>query len=476
MIDTITGDGDIITIRKSETLEAAAAKMFTNKVSCLVVNNDEGKFFGLLTERDIVGAVVTILANLEEIRVEKAMTRKIISCSPQTPTNEALNIMKVNHIRHLPIFDKEVLVGIVSIRDLMGQKLQEERAAAEEVAMLSSCLKSIDFNEVAQIVSNEMPKLFQATKCVVVFHEEGLGTNEPLLVARNNCCCPEGCTDLLTEVLSLATDEHRFCDESMPAVCKAGGAEGSRLMISLNISGSEKNFSGKNKNLHGHLCMCGLGTGIASNKELTSHKANLTREILNAHLTNARLYHDAQVTSMTDALTGVGSRRFLEERLEAEYTRSKRHKHFLSVAILDLDRFKEINDVLGHGVGDEVLKKFTAYITKQKRKSDILARYGGDEFVIIMPETKANNALTLLERLRVSAHDIEIAKGMTMTFSCGVAEISAKESDCGAELIRRADLALFEAKDAGRDRVKVWDESMGLGASESEKQARLVST
>jgi diguanylate cyclase (GGDEF)-like protein len=427
MIENITGEGDIVTIRKNETLEAAAAKMLSNKVSCLVVNNDEGKFLGILTERDIVNAAASISSNLELITVEKTMTREIISCCLNTPTNEALSLMKENHIRHLPIVDQEVLVGIESIRDLMEKKLQEERTAAEEVAMLSSCLKSIDFNEVAQIVSNEMPKLFQAKQCLVVFHEKGLGSKEPLLAVGNNCCCSEECTNLLTEVLGNTKEEHGFSDDSIPEVCKERGAKGPRIVIPFNISGSEENIEGKKGSFHGHLCMCGLGAGIASNKELTFHKAKLTKEILNAHLTNARLYHDAQVTSMTDALTGAGSRRFLEARLEAEYARSRRHEHFLSVAILDLDRFKEINDALGHVFGDEVLKNFAAYITKQKRKSDILARYGGDEFVIIMPETKANDGLVLLERLQVSIHDRVIAKGQTVTFSCGLTELSADE-------------------------------------------------
>ncbi|HEC02308.1 MAG TPA: diguanylate cyclase, partial [Phycisphaerales bacterium] len=172
------------------------------------------------------------------------------------------------------------------------------------------------------------------------------------------------------------------------------------------------------------------------------------------------LYHQARLTSQTDALTGVGSRRLLEDKLEAECSRSKRYKCPFSVAIIDLDNFKTINDVLGHATGDEALKKLAECMKAEKRQPDTLARYGGDEFVILMPETKADNAVQLLERIRTKVYEIHVAEGVSMTISCGIARSLPDQDESFGDVIRRADLALYEAKSAGRNCVKTWDESM----------------
>ncbi|MHC4354251.1 MAG: diguanylate cyclase [Planctomycetota bacterium] len=171
------------------------------------------------------------------------------------------------------------------------------------------------------------------------------------------------------------------------------------------------------------------------------------------------------MTSQTDALTGIGSRRFLEDKLETECSRSKRYKCPFSVAIIDLDNFKTINDVLGHATGDEALKKLAACMKNEKRATDVLARYGGDEFVILMPETKADDAVTLLERIRSKVQQIHIAENISMTISCGIARSLPDQDDSFGEVIRRADLALYEAKSAGRNRVEVWDKSMSKALS-----------
>jgi diguanylate cyclase (GGDEF)-like protein/putative nucleotidyltransferase with HDIG domain len=130
------------------------------------------------------------------------------------------------------------------------------------------------------------------------------------------------------------------------------------------------------------------------------------------------------------------------------------------VAIIDLDNFKSINDVFGHATGDDALKKLAACMRDEKREPDILARYGGDEFVILMPETQADDAVQLLERIRARVQQIEVAENVSMTISCGIARSSPSRDDSSSEVIRRADLALYEAKSGGRNCVKVWDKTM----------------
>ena len=512
---------EIITISHNATIKAAAAKMFTNKVACLIVNNDNGDFIGVVTERDIVNRVVAPSMDIEKTTIEEIMTTQVISCSPNTPSSKVREIMTSHQIRHLPIVYNKVVVGIISTRDLMARQLLEDRAAAEEVAMLSTCLKSIDLNEVANIVTREVPKLFGAKKCVLFIHQNGstrqggayrsTTTKAYTLVSYNNCSCPKeslGQIENITQFFNKA--EFRY--ESIHCVCEKLGGQSPRLVIPLNISthrfspdsslppatsGGKTTWSKQNggggrgrpatasdlgatagsapKSAEtSYLCMCGLDASTATNKELTSYKAKLAREILNSHLTNAKLYQEARLTSLTDALTGVGSRKLLEDKLQTECARAKRYKCQFSIAFIDLDNFKTINDVLGHATGDDTLRKLAKYMKSQKRTPDVLARYGGDEFVILMPETNAEDAVTLLERIRNKVQEIKVVENLPMTISCGIAQSLSEATDSPRELIRRADLALYEAKSAGRNCVKVWDKTMSKALNDDDIETEKI--
>ena len=466
MYEVLERPSEIITINHNSSIKTAADMMFTNKVSCLIVNNDIGEFIGLVTERDIVSRVVASSMDIEKTTISQIMSTQIISCSPNTPSSEVREIMTVNKIRHLPIIDDGSVVGILSTRDLMARQLLEDRAAAEEVAMLSTCLKSIDLNEVAEIVTHEAPKLFQAEKCVLFIRREDSTSKHSSLIRYNNCSCPKKSLEQLIDIPQLS-DGAEFHYDDIPFVCEKLGAQSPRLVIPLNVSpnsftstSSNSGEGQKPNNGDCYLCMCSLADSIATNKELTSYKAKLAREILNSHLTNANLYQEARLTTLTDTLTLVGSRKLLEDKLQAEFARSQRYKRTFSLAIIDLDNFKTINDILGHGAGDEALKKLAECMKSQIRTTDILTRYGGDEFVILMPETKAASAVKLLERIRDKIQQIELTENLPMTISCGIAESLSEATDSSREVMRRADLALYEAKSAGRNCVKGWDKTM----------------
>jgi len=459
MGEIIGRPAEIITITQNATIQEAAGRMHTNKVGCLVVLDKQGALMGLVTERDIANRVAYSTNDLDKTVVAEIMAKQIVSCSPGTPTGKAREIMTANRIRHLPIVEDGVVVGILSARDLMGRQLQEDRAAAEEVAMLSNCLKSIDLNEVANIVTTEVPKLFQAKNCVLCFHKDESLEDDPYLVSYNRCLCPKGQLKRLKDIDG-SLKQGEFYYDDIPYSCKELGAAPPRLILPLKLHSLKDSCLNTSKSLSGYLCLCGLAPASAANRELISYKAKLAREILNSHLTNAKLYQEARLTSLTDALTSVGSRKLLENKLETEYARAKRYKRPFSVAIIDLDNFKTINDTLGHANGDIALKKLAECMKNQKRTPDILARYGGDEFVILLPETKAQDAFTLLERLRARVHDIKLDKSLSMTVSCGIAQSLPDTDDSSSEVMRRADLALYEAKSAGRDCTKVWNKNM----------------
>ncbi len=484
----------VIAINQNENIIKAAEKMQAEKISCLIVNDSEGKLVGLLTERDIAHCVALSSKVLDNTIVSQIMTARIVSCPPNTPTSKARELMTIHGIRHLPIVDNNTVVGIYSIRDLMQQQLLEDRAAAKEVAMLSACLKSIDLNEAAEIVTKEVPKIFQAKKCTICLFKDDNNMEIPSLSSLNECICPKDKLCCIAPIDSLIPEksiigeivhDENFTYDILPEPCEKAGAHGPRLVIPLTISESSGNNNhlcsssfllGKTINgimvdakektliqsdqMAGYLCMCGLHGKENINRELVSYKAKLTKEILTSHLTNASLYQRARLTSLSDALTGVGSRKLLEDRLQAEAARAKRYKRPFSVAIIDLDNFKTINDILGHATGDEALKKLAVCMKQQKRTPDVLARYGGDEFVILMPETKAEDALILMERIRAEVQKIYIAEKISMTISCGIAQDLPESNDSSSDVIRRADLALYEAKSAGRNCVKLWNKNM----------------
>jgi diguanylate cyclase (GGDEF)-like protein len=161
--------------------------------------------------------------------------------------------------------------------------------------------------------------------------------------------------------------------------------------------------------------------------------------------------------AMTDPLTGVYNRRFLDRRLEEELSRSSRQHLEFSLMMLDLDHFKIYNDLCGHLAGDRALAKIAALLKGAAREMDVVTRYGGEEFCILLPGTPAKEALLAAERVR-QALEIETFAGEELlplgrlTVSIGLATYPL-DSDTPAALIHAADLALYKAKSQGRNRI-----------------------
>lgn len=169
-------------------------------------------------------------------------------------------------------------------------------------------------------------------------------------------------------------------------------------------------------------------------------------------LRNALAYRDALLASRKDALTGVGNRAAFEEALAREVLLAQRSGQPLALLVLDLDHFKHINDLYGHPVGDSVLKETAACIRADLRATDLLFRYGGEEFVVLLGNTDKSGALGVAERIRQAIATHGFCQGnLLVTVSIGVAVLAAGE--CAGDLFARADAALYRAKAAGRNRV-----------------------
>lgn len=170
------------------------------------------------------------------------------------------------------------------------------------------------------------------------------------------------------------------------------------------------------------------------------------------------LYQKLQHLSNTDGLTGLYNHRFFHIRLEEEIARCRRTNKPVSLIIMDMDNFKEVNDRYGHQEGDRVLNFIAEVIKKGYRNSDVLARYGGDEFVAILPETDSSTALHIAKRIseKIKLTDI-LAPGnkIYLSMCIGISCMSPEDVVSSREIINRADTALYEAKKSGAGTIKV---------------------
>lgn len=168
------------------------------------------------------------------------------------------------------------------------------------------------------------------------------------------------------------------------------------------------------------------------------------------------LNSELEKVSRTDGLTGLFNRRYWQERYEREYRLSVRNKNTpSSLMILDIDHFKRVNDTHGHQAGDEVIRTLADLITETMRTTDIIGRYGGEEFVVFLPNTDLSNAKIVAERLRQKSENCPVVyEDITISFtiSVGLAEFSADYPSPMAWL-EEADQALYSAKNQGRNRV-----------------------
>lgn len=164
--------------------------------------------------------------------------------------------------------------------------------------------------------------------------------------------------------------------------------------------------------------------------------------------------------TQVDSLTGLFNRRAFEKKIHEEFERSKRYHNPLSVLILDIDNFKTINDTYGHHGGDAALVKISETFREKTRQTDFPSRYGGEEFVLVLPETDQENALQVASKIHEAIRSCAFgttARPYTLTVSIGVSSTSARLYSDWHEMVDNADQALYFAKNTGKDRVETWD-------------------
>lgn len=190
-------------------------------------------------------------------------------------------------------------------------------------------------------------------------------------------------------------------------------------------------------------------------------KQDLSPVVIERTARYATIRHDVEmrlkVRAQKDSLTGTFNRAHFMSLATTELTRAHRFKQHLSLVMLDIDHFKVVNDELGHQVGDQAINEVVACCRKTLRDSDVICRYGGDEFVILLPQTSINGAKALALRIHNDMHSLAIAVGnrlISITVSIGVACMDPLQNGSINELIETADKAMYRAKKQGRNRVE----------------------
>jgi diguanylate cyclase (GGDEF)-like protein len=186
--------------------------------------------------------------------------------------------------------------------------------------------------------------------------------------------------------------------------------------------------------------------------ELKNLNQSLEKKVSDRTLELAQKNKELELLSITDRLTGLYNRRYLDQKLTGELSRSKRAGQSFGIILMDVDHFKMINDTYGHQEGDHVLQEVGTILHKWTRKTDIVSRWGGEEFMVVCPDTDQTGVLKLAEELRkaMELYDFRISAGITASFGT----TSLHPGDTVEMMVARADTALYLAKEKGRNRVE----------------------
>lgn len=347
------------------------------------------------------------------------------------------------------------------------RKTEEARVRAEMVDILQEITDSLKPDEIYHILARRVARVLELSKCsmvlampgdelglVVTSYENPMLRNLEIRLARY----PEIQQALLTQRPVFVRDV--MTDPLYELVRLGWAQEGvqvtTRSAIALPFTLQD-----------GQLGVFFLRT-TDEDPALSEEDVEFATQVTNAAVSAIGKAHDLasalsdkalfEELARTDALTGCLNRRALFERLAREMERALRYRLTLNLLLLDIDKFKEVNDTLGHLAGDAILRQIGDLLKRECRSVDMVARYGGEEFVIVLPDTRPDGAFTFAERLRqrIAEYDFaEAGEPLYVTVSIGMASFPEEGVVRAEDLIERADQAMYRAKQEGRNRVRV---------------------
>lgn len=247
----------------------------------------------------------------------------------------------------------------------------------------------------------------------------------------------------------------------LPASVGTAMASGILYSVAVFLQGNAQEFAARAAIRDVYFLMFGvlapvLSADLRKERTVREEKEHLLDELRQAHEQLQEYAREKTRQAITDGLTGLYNHSYLMERLDGEIRRAERYGHQVSLAMLDLDWFKEYNDALGHPHGNLVVKQVAELIKANVRAVDVVARYGGDEFAVVLPETGTAEAMAIADRVRQMVFErgfrSEEDEGREITVSAGVATYPV-HGRTRTELIEKADRALYHVKRTGRNRV-----------------------
>jgi len=269
--------------------------------------------------------------------------------------------------------------------------------------------------------------------------------------------------NLILKCLDDYEDDDRLIKELNQIIEKEGKTAYSvifHVLTNLEIEPEEAMESWAEIIMHYKRLVSILGRKVSLRTALCDYFCSIRRSLKNPKVVEIQLFEKTVKASRFDNLTGLYNRQSFDETLEREINRAKRHEQELSILFFDLDDFKEVNDSFGHQTGDEVLKQVAKIVLDEKRSEDLAARYGGEEIVVIMPETGKVDSLVLGERIRQRVEEMRIdLNGHTvrLTISGGLASFPENATDAKS-LLKCADNALYRTKGSGKNGISFFSQ------------------
>jgi diguanylate cyclase (GGDEF)-like protein len=268
-------------------------------------------------------------------------------------------------------------------------------------------------------------------------------------------------TQLLDYFEQFANDDARLIEKLHDLIAQQGKGVYTyifQILTNLDLAPAEAEQHWKNIIVHSRDLSAAMGREVNLRTAVCDYFCSINKSLHNPKIIEIHLFEKAARSSTFDGLTGLLNRSAFDEILAREVSRAKRHDSNLTLLFLDLDDFKRINDTLGHMAGDEVLRKVAQLIMLEKRAEDIGARYGGEEIIVLLPETSKSDGWLIGERIRQSLEKTEIhyeGKNIKATLSGGLASYPIDAND-GLTLLKNADKAMYRAKSFGKNNISFY--------------------
>ena len=370
------------------------------------------------------------------------------------------NAIKTFHFREEKERTEQEIRQYVRELELTNARIKSMHLAAEKIAYLAQGLRKLDLDEVFDLIINELPVVFEAKYASLFLLND---QNNSLEMVRSNYL-KENYTKLLDvddhtpmmvalrqNKIIVLSDIQKASYDFLHKKCLGGSC----IIIPFIIGGDSTSgdIMGNTEEVKGVLNM---GNIVAmETEEVVKYSASLIQNILGINIQNARLYQKTQRLALIDGLTGLYNKDIFLEFLRKECDLSERDGSEFFLSVIDVDDFKAINDTHGHPIGDEVLTQLGLLFKNTVRKSDVIARFGGEEFAWIIRANDLEHITAVLERLRTEVSSSEFANEIHMTISIGLSRYYPHSKDTMEKLIDRTDQALYRAKSNGKNRVEV---------------------